>query len=86
MATAGKAVGAGEEPPPRNLKEAFGHPQRGELWRKAALEEFEGLTDMGVYEHDYSWDELAQVGIDTVLNALRGIENTAKTLQKHCKL
>ena len=67
MATAGKAVGAGEEPPPRNLKEAFGNPQRGELWRKAALEEFEGLTDMGVYDHDYSWDELAQVGIDTAL-------------------
>ena len=64
MATAGKAVGAGEEPPPRNLKDAFGHPQRGELWRKAALEEFEGLTDMGVYDHDYSWDELAEVGID----------------------
>ena len=45
MATAGKAVGAGEEPPPRDLEEAFGHPQRGELWREAALEEFEGQIE-----------------------------------------
>ena len=35
------------------------------MWHKAALTEFEGLTNMGVFDHDYSWDELGKVGIDT---------------------
>ena len=53
-----KAVGSGEELPPRTLKEAFEHPERGEAWKKSALDEFQGLTDMGVLDHDYSWEEL----------------------------
>jgi len=61
----GKATNSGEEIPPSNLTEAFAHPTRGEMWRKAALTEFEGLTNMGVFDHDYSWDELGKVGIDT---------------------
>ena len=64
LSSRGKAVGAGEEPPPKDLKDAFAHPTRGELWHKAALEEFEGLTDLGVYDHDYSWQDLQDLGID----------------------
>jgi hypothetical protein len=60
----GKAVGSGEEAPPKSLREAFNHPERGEEWRKAALKEFDGLTDMGVFDHDYSWDDLRKVGIN----------------------
>lgn len=28
-----KAVGSGLEAPPKNLREAFDHPERGEEWR-----------------------------------------------------
>ena len=40
----GKATNSGEEVPPNSLTEAFAHPTRGEMWHKAALTEFEGLT------------------------------------------
>ena len=60
----GKAVGSGEEPPPKDLKEAMNHPTRGKAWHKSALDEFQGLTDMGVFDHDYSWEDLKALGID----------------------
>ena len=59
-----KAVGSGEEQPPKDLKEAFNHPTRGQEWRKSALTEFQGLTDMGVFDHDYTWEDLEKLNID----------------------
>ena len=65
-----KAVGSGEELPPRSLREAFAHPTRGDRWQKSALDEFQGLTDMGVLDHDYSWEQLRDdIGIDVEGNS-----------------
>ena len=58
-----KAVGSGEEQPPKDLKEAFNHPTRGQEWHKSALAEFQGLTDMGVFDHDYTWEDLEKLNI-----------------------
>ena len=60
----GKAVGSGNELPPKNLQEAFKHPTRAEGWKKAALDEFQGLTDIGVFDHGYSWEGLRKAGIN----------------------
>jgi hypothetical protein len=58
-----KAVGAGQEEPPKNFVEAWGHEQRGEKWIASADTEMNGLTDMGVVEHDFTIKELREVGI-----------------------
>ena len=58
-----KAVGAGQEDPPKNFVEAWGHTERGEQWIASADTEMKGLTDMGVVVHDYTIEQLREVGI-----------------------
>ena len=41
-----KAVGVGEEAPPRNMKEALNHPSRGWEWFAAISDEWEGLAQL----------------------------------------
>ena len=62
-----KAVGMGQEAPPKSLTDAFNHPVRAVEWWNAALEEFEGLTDMGVFDHDYTRAMLDELGIHTII-------------------
>ena len=62
-----KAVGMGQEAPPKSLTDAFNHPTRSLEWWHAALEEFEGLTDMGVFDHDYTRAMLDELGIHTII-------------------
>jgi len=62
-----KAVGVGQEAPPKSLLEAFNHPTRAVDWWNAALEEFEGLTEMGVFDHDYTRAMLDELDITTII-------------------
>ena len=36
-------------------------------WWKAAVEEFEGLTELGVFDHDYTRDMLHDIGVRDVV-------------------
>ena len=51
----------------KSLTDAFNHPTRSLEWWHAALEEFEGLTDMGVFDHDYTRAMLDELGIHTII-------------------
>ena len=58
-----KTVALGRTPPPKNFKEAFyEHPQDME-WIKSANIEFNGLSDNGVVDHDYTLEMLADAGV-----------------------
>lgn len=57
-----KAVGAGQEEPPKNLREAFGHESRGEQWIVSSNAEMKGLTDMGVVAHGLTLEQLKEAG------------------------
>ena len=59
-----KTVAAGQEPPPSNLRQAWHHPTRDFMWVDAAYKEFNGLTELGVFKHDFTEQELLDLGID----------------------
>ena len=57
-----KAVEQGMRACPKNLKEAFAGPD-GPGWQAAAKLEFDTLTEMGVFDHNYTLKEVRKCGI-----------------------
>jgi hypothetical protein len=56
-------VGSQHEPPPKNVEQALNHPTRGHEWFKSLLNEWGGLTDLGVLDHNYTIAQCAEHGI-----------------------
>ena len=57
-----KIVGAGEEPPPKNIVEAL-MGDRAEEWVESIYSEFKGLCDQKVFSHDWTLKDLREAGI-----------------------
>jgi hypothetical protein len=58
-----KAVGDKDDPIPINLEQALNHPTRGWEWFKSVLNEWKGLTDLGVLDHNKTIKQCAEMGI-----------------------
>ena len=57
-----KTVATGEIPPPGNFSDAF-RGDNAHKWVESADKEMDGLTDKGVVEHGYNFDQLRAAGV-----------------------
>jgi hypothetical protein len=63
---------------PENTREALEHPERGKQWAASMDEEINGLTKMGVLDHEYTLQDLCNMGI-TASPVPLGLYHTHKT-------
>ena len=69
-----KAVEAGTQKTYRSLKDAFAGPEV-EGWHGAAELEFMTLTEMGVFDHGYSMEQLIELGYKDPINLIVQMDN-----------
>ena len=82
-----KAIAQGQEPPPRNMNEAWTHPTMDFMWVDAAYDEWEGLTELGVLKHGYTLDELKAADIPPPINLSVGfVIKTKNNIFERCKV
>jgi len=67
-----KAADAGQEQPPTTFRQAFNGPH-SEEWKQSADSEFNGLTNKGVLEHDFTLSDLQEAGVipDPISNKVK---------------
>ena len=58
-----KAVGAGQEPVPKDTLSAISHPTRANDWMVSLDKEFFGLVKLGVFKLGYTLSRLKELGI-----------------------
>ena len=58
-----RAVATKGEAPPKNITEALNHPSKSKEWYDSIMDEWQGLTDLGVLDHIYTLKECQDLGI-----------------------